>query len=179
MYPGGNNGGTYSRSRPPIKSNVLDSPNNGIRFLVVEVPLANSGSGLIFNFPDQPVLNGREILGIEAWCNTGGAITPPSGFYPIPLGILSQKATWTYTDMCNSFLQLNDDSNLAVMDREPVPVFNPPSNFGQTRFFPVPLIGVVWTQCKLFFGQTYTVSAANLVALFIVKYRLGANELGK
>lgn len=148
-------------------STLPNSNNTGTRTLIIEVPI--SANAQIFNFPDQPVLKDKKIIGIEAWCNIGGSVSAPAGFYPIPNGVLSGTAAWTYTDMCNAFVQFNDKSNTAIMDREPVPVFNPASNYGVIREFRIPMINVVWTQCKLYFNGSYTPSGSK-VAIFVARY---------
>lgn len=135
---------------------LLPKSNNAAeRVLYAEVFI--QGTSIIqAPFPDLQQLTGKIIIGIEAYNVSQVPVGPVTG-YPV-----FSSSAFNY-----SFLQLNDDTNTAIVDRWALTSLNPQLNAGLIRKMFIK--NVVWTNSKLLFAQGVTL-VANTVAYFVIHY---------
>lgn len=133
------------------------SLNGNERSYPVEVQISSAQSQ--YQFPDIQTLLGKRIIAFESFSASEVPYGPISGIANIPQA--AQKAM---------FIQLNDATNTALMDRHALVDFDPQLNNGLIRF--MDYTNIVWTNCKIFLptNAAGTIAAPPYIAYFVIHY---------
>ncbi len=142
----------------PAGSGMLPVSYNGNeRSYLCEVQIGNVALNQpVYPFPDLQTLLNKTIISIESYSAA-----------QVPLGVLSGATNFSAAAQTNAFIQLNDATNTALMDRHCAVNFNPQLNNGRIR--ELDYRNIVWTNCKLYFS-TNTNLVANTIAYFMIRY---------
>lgn len=133
------------------------SYNGNERSYICEVQIGNvSQPQPVFPFPDLQTLLNKTIISIESY-----------SVAQVPLGVLSGSTNFSAAAQQDAFIQLNDATNTALMDRHCAVNFNPQLNNGLIR--ELDYRNIVWTNCKLFFSTNANL-VANTIAYFMIRY---------
>lgn len=151
-------GWTPGGSAVPGGGMLQVSYNGNHRTYICEVQINNiTPNNPVYPFPDLQTLLNKTIIGIEAYSAA-----------QVPLAIQNLgAANYSAAAQTDAFIQLNDATNTALIDRHPVVNFNPQLNNGRIRVLDVR--NIVWTNCKLYFATNASL-AANTIAFFQIHY---------
>jgi hypothetical protein len=129
--------------------------NGNERTLVAEVSIPQTSQTSV-PFPDLQTLLGKRIIAIESF-----------SVVQVPKGPVTGLTNWSAAAQQDGFIQLNDATNTALMDRHCSVDFNPQLNNGRIR--DIDYTNIVWTNSKIFFSQT-TNLVAGTIAYFVIHY---------
>lgn len=148
---------TGGGSGPAGSGKLPVSYNGNERSYICEVQIGNiSSPSPVFPFPDLQTLLNKTIISIESYSAA-----------QVPIGILSLLPNISAAAQTDMFIQLNDATTTALMDRHCAVNYNPQLNNGIIR--ELDYRNIVWTNCKLFFSSNANLTA-NTVAYFMIRY---------